>query len=721
MRPIGIDLGTTFSAVATIDENGRPVIVPNADGEHTTPSVVFFPEVGEPIVGAEAKEQQAAGETEVASFFKSRMGNDGWHASFRGKDYDATALSAEVLKKLKADAESELGEIIEKAVITVPAYFNEFQRNATMEAACRAGLGVLRIINEPTSASLAYGVATSGRGDGPKTMMVYDLGGGTFDVSIVRVERGQITVIATDGNHDLGGGKWDGRIADYLAERFKEEYGADPRDDRESLGDLQVHCEKAKRELSARNSTKVSITHAGVRGVYELTRETFEALTQSLLGETEILCEKVLKETPGLTWRTLDGVLLVGGSTRMPMVSAYVERMTGRKPIIGVNQDEAVALGAALQAASDLQSEGEFTLEAGGRGGQEFSLPTITDVTSHSLGMVAENRDRSKYLNSILIAKNSQIPKTEAKPYTLRVGRDKTRNKMEVYMLQGEGDDPLACDILGKYVVSEIEHVASGKATLDVVFSYNKNGTVDVTAVQRDTERELLVTKEPVPEDMSWLSKSPKENNKNSVAINVSVVIAVDTSGSMWGKPMREAKRAASKLADQLSAPNFHTGILAFSDSEGRLKECSDLNGDVHAAIQRLEVGWGGGNADIPFRTARRMMNASDDKRFLVLLTDGCWNDPKNAVRQAEEIKAVGIEIIAIGFGGADYKFLRAVASCDENALMTDLSNLVESFSTIGQVLSEGGGSNASLTMPDETGGSGETSSRRGFFGKLFG
>ena len=715
MRPIGIDLGTTFSAVATLDENGRPVIVPNADGEHTTPSVVYFPESGEPIVGAEAKEQQLAGETEVASFFKSRMGNGEWHATFRGKVYDATALSALVLKKLKADAEASLGERVEKAVITVPAYFNEFQRNATIEAARRAGLGVLRIINEPTSASLAYGVATAGRNTGTKTLMVYDLGGGTFDVSIVRVDRGQITVVATDGNHDLGGGKWDNRIADYLAERFNEEYGVDPRDDRESLNDLQAHCEKAKRELSVRASTKISITHGGSVGRYELTRDAFEAQTRGLLEETELLCEKVLRETSGVTWQTLDGVLLVGGSTRMPMVSAYVERMTGRKPFIGVNQDEAVALGAALQAASDLQNEGEFELEGTGCGGGDFSLPTITDVTSHSLGMVAENGDRSKYVNSILIAKNSTIPKTETKPYALRVGRDRSRNKMEVYMLQGEDGDPLACDILGKYVISDIEPVSGGKATLEVGFSYNKNGTVDVTAVQRDTGRGLPVTKEPVPEDKSWLSRSPKENDKNTVKMNVSVVIAVDTSGSMDGHPLREAQKAARQLVAKLDLQQFSVGIMSFNDDNDCVVACCNDARKIDRAIGYLPK-FSGGTSAVPFRTAMSMMKDDAEKKFVIVLTDGEWFSPEPAIADASRLKEEGVEIIAIGFGEADYNFLRRIASCDENALMTDLSNLVESFSTIGQVLAEGGGS-ASLTMADEETGK----LHRGFFGWLKG
>ena len=717
MNAIGIDLGTTFSVVATVNASGRPEVVKMPeDGSSTTPSVVYFPETGDPLVGKEAKAMQGLGEQDVASFFKRDMGDLGFAQVYRGRSYSATDLSAIVLRHLKRGAEEALGTKIDSAVITVPAYFNNAQREATIAAAKQAGFRkVLRIINEPTAAAIAFGLTkTAAMG---KTTMVYDLGGGTFDVSIVKVTPTEITVLATDGDHRLGGKNWDDRIAQELAQRFKDEFGTDPFDDVESFNDLLVRCENAKKDLSQRESTRISVVHGGDRGNYTLTRAEFEGLTRDLLERTRIISESVLAAVPGLNWNSLDGVLLVGGSTRMQMVGNFVQEMTGRPPLRGINVDEAVALGAALQAASDLQSEGEFELEGTRDGGGEFTLPTITDVTSHSLGMVAENGDRSKYVNSILIAKNSTIPKTETKPYTLRVGRDRTRNKMEVYMLQGEDGDPLACDILGKYVISDIEPVSGGKVTLEVGFSYNKNGTVDVTAVQRDTGRGLPVTKEPVPEDRSWLARSPKENDKKTVVANVSVVIAVDTSGSMYGPPMTEAKRAASTLARKLSAENFHIGVLAFSDQEGRLKECMVQHPSAQAAISKLEVGWGGGNSDIPFRTAKRMMNATDDKKFLVLLTDGCWNSPQKAIKHADEIKADGVEIIAIGFGGADHEFLRAVASCDENALMTDLSNLVDSFSTIGQVLAEGGGT-ASLSLPDSEAGASRTG--KGFLGKFF-
>lgn len=715
MLAIGIDLGTTFSAVATVSERGQPVVVKNGDGESTTPSVVYFPESGEPIVGAEAKEYQAVGEKDVASFFKRDMGDPNFFQMFRGHRYSPTELSTIVLKKLKQDAEMSLGQKVDAAVITVPAYFNNGQRNATMEAAKAAGLRVLRIINEPTAAAIAYGLQT--KSDRETTTMVYDLGGGTFDVSIVRVSNSEIAVLATDGDHKLGGKDWDDQIAGYLAAKFKDEFGADPFEDPESFNDLLVRCEKAKKELSVRDSTKVSIVHNGERGTYTLTREEFAEITRDLLERTRGISESVLRSVEGLTWDKLDGVLLVGGSSRMPMVSSFVEEVTGRPPLRGINVDEAVAMGAALQAASDLRSEDGFELE--GAADSTFPLPTIRDVTSHSLGMVAENKDRSKYLNSIIIKKNSSIPVENASDYTIRVSSNRKANQLEVYMLQGESEVPLECSVLGKYVFSDFAPTKDGKAKVRVHYAYNKNGTVDVHAEQLGSGKSVPLTLsiEPVPEDMSWLGRSPRENDPP--APPTSLVIAVDTSGSMCGHPMGEAKRAAKSLVEKLDMSRFSVGILAFSDQMGVLSNCTDNKSDVLSAISKLDVGWGGGNEACPFKNAMKMMRSGEGAKFIVLLTDGCWDDPRQAIRDAKDVKEAGAEIIAIGFGGADREFLRAVATCDENALMTDLSRLVDSFSKIAQVLSESGGQSEASLIIDES-QSGTPSKGKGFFGKLF-
>lgn len=716
MIPIGIDLGTTYSAVATVSGSGRPMVVKNSDGENTTPSVVYFPSDGTPVVGAEAKEFQAVGENDVASFFKRDMGDSGAFQTFHGRKYSPTELSSLVLGKLKSDAEAELGQPIEAAVITVPAYFNNAQRNATIEAARLAGLRVLRIINEPTAAAIAFGL--SSRTKTGTTTMVYDLGGGTFDVSIVSASDDEIAVLATDGDHRLGGKDWDDRIADYLAGRFRDEFGVDPFDDQESFNDLMIKCEKAKRELSVRDSTKVVIVHNGERGTYTLTRAQFADQTRDLLERTHGIAQSVLDSVEGLTWEGLDGVLLVGGSTRMPMVAEFVEEMTGRPPLRGINVDEAVALGAALQAAADLKAEDDLSLEASSS--SEFSLPAIRDVTCHSLGMVAENQDRSKYLNSIIIGKNSRIPAENACDYAIRISSNRDANKLEVYMLQGEVEVPMECTVLGKYVFTGFSPTQTGRAQVRVHYAYNKNGTVDVRAEQLNATGgvvDLTLTIEPIPDDMSWLGRSPLENDPPaSSAPPSALVIAVDASGSMSGPPMDEAKKAAMSLVDKLDLSRFHVGILAFSDKMAILTGCSGNADVIQSAIGELDVGLGYGNDACPFEKAMRMMDGEEGLKFIVLLTDGCWNYPQKAIAQSKRVKEEGAEIIAIGFGSADHDFLKTVATCDENALMTDVSSLVDSFSKIAQVLSsEETTQEGSLTLPDDSGVK-PSGKGRGFF-----
>ncbi|MCI0441057.1 MAG: Hsp70 family protein, partial [Chloroflexi bacterium] len=353
---VGIDLGTTNSAIAFVPESGRPEIIPSAEGHRLVPSVIYFGPSG-PVVGEHAKSWQAAGEENTAAFFKRYMGDSSYALTFGEKTYDAVALSSLVLEKLKKDAEARLGQEVNEAVITVPAYFNHLQRESTVEAARRCGLRVSRLINEPTAAALSYGVSQN-VGDGK--YLVYDLGGGTFDVTILEVGGDEFTVLSTGGDSRLGGKDWDDRVLQFLASRFKEEFGVDPLEDRQTYGDLLVEAEIAKCRLSALESTQVSIRHEGLTGRYELTRSTFEDITSDLMERTRNLTEGTLDEA-SLGWKSIAGVILVGGSTRMPMVRRYVTELSGKQPAMGVNPDEAVALGAAIQAALDAMARGVIT------------------------------------------------------------------------------------------------------------------------------------------------------------------------------------------------------------------------------------------------------------------------------------------------------------------------------------------------------------------------
>ncbi len=676
---IGIDLGTTFSSVAVLDEAERPVIVKNSEGEAITPSVIYFPETGEPVVGAAAKEEQALGETDVASFFKRSMGEAHFRLNIRGKDYTPEDLSTILLKKLKSDAEQSLGATISDCVITVPAYFNNFQREATVHAGQRAGLNVLRIINEPTSAALAYGVK---RSTGEQTAMVYDLGGGTFDVTIVRISKETIEVIATDGDHELGGKDWDDRIATWVAQQFQDSYGVDPLEDSMAFNDLLVRCEDAKKQLSSRKRARITISHSGEKDAYEIDRGNFEEITRDLMERTQVLTTQVLEDA-NLNWSDLAGVLLVGGSTRMPMVQKYVEQMSGKPAMMGVNVDEAVALGAAIQAGMDNapQGFGEGVFSIGG-------VKQTQDVMSHSLGMIAVNDDRSRYINSIIISKNKPIPSVETLPYQLRTTA-KRSNEMEVYMLQGESDHPNQCIVLGKYTFSNVPHVSGGQAVVDVSYEYDRNGIVTVSAQERSSGKSLPMHIDPVPDDMSWVELPPEDEEE--VAAHTAIVLTIDVSGSMSGSPLLEAQNAARSFVKKCDLSHMSIGLVGFGSSANQIVAPVQNSRQLNKAIDQLTI-HGSTNMADGIRQSQGYLQNMDDPRFIILLTDGFPDNQSAATKAAASAKAEGIDIITIGTGGADTNYLKTLASSDENTVFAEAGNVVATFSRIAQVLTESHG-----------------------------
>jgi len=684
---IGIDLGTTFCVVATIDEMRKPVILKNSDGKNITPSVIAFTP-NRIVFGDEAKGLQSLGDESIAAFFKSKMGDRSFYLEFYGKRYDAITLSGLLLGKLKADAGAVLGKLVSKAVITVPAYFNNFQREATVQAGKLAGLDVLRIINEPTAAAISYGID---RRRGDQTLLVYDLGGGTFDVTLIRSTAGSIRVIATDGDHQLGGKDWDGRIMKQVVDQFKEEFGGDPLSDVETLNDLLIQCENAKKTLSQANNARIKIIFDGNKGSYTVTREQFDEMTTDLLERTKTLCNAVLTVSK-MSWQDIDGVLLVGGSTRMPQIAATVEQMSGKGVIHGINVDEAVAIGAAIQAEIDLESNVSARLTGQTATSAFAGRKTIQDVTSHSLGMIAENTDRSKYINAIILSRNSTIPGKETRPLTFRTSATKDL-EMDVYLLQGENDSPGDCAILGKYVFSNIMHEKEGKVVLEITYNYDKNGIVSVSGVQQSTGKPLVMRVEPVPDDMSWIYESPR-NRRGADVGHVSVIIAVDCSGSMSGTPMREAKKAAKAFLEKIDLSHFSVGIMAVADRTKMLVDLSQNAVEIEKGIDSLSRCYsvGGGNDGQPFTDAKNRLNSLEGAKFLIVLADGQWSHENYAISEAKQCHAASIGVIAIGFGHANKNFLQQVASCDENALFTDLSKLGESFSTIAQVLTQSSG-----------------------------
>ena len=341
---LGIDLGTTFSAMAVVDQFGKPTVVPNAEGFPTTPSVIHFYERDACVVGDEAVKMAVVDPTNVVRFIKRSMGEADFTLEFFGRNYSPQELSAIILKKLRDDATEALGTEIHDAVITVPAYFNSAQRGATAEAGRIAGFNVLSIINEPTTAAISYGIEKLG---GSSKLLVFDLGGGTFDVTLMEIAGISFRTIASDGNAELGGKDWDDRLLNYVAEQFTEKFGLDPRDDPQPYQELYERCLNAKISLSSKPRAVIPVNFRGHRMVASITREEFEGMTRDLVEQCSDTCNIVL-ERAGLAWSDLDEVLLVGGSTRMPMIRRELQALSDKAPAKGVNPDECVALGAAL-------------------------------------------------------------------------------------------------------------------------------------------------------------------------------------------------------------------------------------------------------------------------------------------------------------------------------------------------------------------------------------
>ena len=476
-RAVGIDLGTTNSAIAVL-EGGEPTIIPNAEGARTTPSVVAFSKTGEVLVGEIAKRQAVTNVDRTISSVKRHMGTD-WTTEIDGKKYTAQEISARILMKLKADAEAYLGEPVTEAVITVPAYFNDAQRQATKDAGQIAGLKVERIVNEPTAAALAYGLE---KGKEDELILVFDLGGGTFDVSLLEVGKDDdgfstIQVRATSGDNHLGGDDWDQRIVNWLIDQVKAKTGADLSKDAVALQRLKEAAEQAKKELSSATSTNISLQYLSMTADgpihldETLTRAKFEELTSDLLERTKKPFRDVMAEA-GVTVSEIDHVVLVGGPTRMPAVTEVVKELTGgREPNKGVNPDEVVAVGAALQAGV-IQGDRKDVL--------------LIDVTPLSLGIETKGGVMTK-----LIDRNTAIP-TKASEIFSTAEDGQPSVLIQVY--QGEREFARDNKLLGTFELSGIAPAPRGVPQIEVTFDIDANGIVHVSAKDRGTGKEQSVT-----------------------------------------------------------------------------------------------------------------------------------------------------------------------------------------------------------------------------------
>ncbi|RLS74873.1 MAG: Hsp70 family protein [Planctomycetota bacterium] len=479
---VGIDLGTTYSAIAMLDHDGNPKVLQNADGRDITPSVVLLDE-DRVVVGPSFERISVANPESIVEAIKREMGNKNFYVVYQNKKLTPEFISALILKKMKQDAEKIIGPIA-NAVITVPYYFNDVRRKATQDAGRIAGLNVIDIINEPTAATLAYAWSKGelGRADlkaEERTILVYDLGGGTFDVTVVRYTPTSFRVLATDGDVMLGGLDWSKRLSDHLVEQFKRKFGVDPSEDPETMLTFHQEAEDAKRDLSSKTQVPISVYYKGNTLSVSLSRTEYERMTADLLQRTKDTTELVLQQS-GVAPGTLDELVLVGGSTYMPVVEQMLREVCQREPSRALAPERAVAEGAAIHAAILQARNGVNTGGIVDVVQKRLNSVRTTDVNSHSLGIkISDPKDKTRKINHIMIPKNSPIPHNVKQRFGTNADG---QQRIHVEILEGDAIDPAACELIGDFRITNLPQSLPKGSPIEITYSYDGSGRISATA-----------------------------------------------------------------------------------------------------------------------------------------------------------------------------------------------------------------------------------------------